>query len=212
MESMGIGWEKKFYPSLVDVVRPGELGVAKVVHHKVTEQERSHMSMRAAFGHPDEFTPDEIIVQLFIRGQLMMSTTRHERETNLDVMMNAKGRVLIAGLGLGMILPYMLRSHKVEHITVIELEDDVVDLVGPQIGQLDERRWSHKLSFGLGDINNWKPQRGQRFETIYFDIWPNVCEDNRPEITKLKRRFAKYLSGAGHWMGAWCEGRLRRRH
>lgn len=40
-------------------------------------------------------------------------------------------------------------------------------------------------------IPSWCPFRKKRFNTIYFDIWPTISEDNLPEITKLKRKFAR---------------------
>jgi hypothetical protein len=61
------------------------------------------------------------------------------------------------------------------------------------------------------DAFSWKPPRGELYDVIYFDIWADICTDNLPEISKLKRRYARRLKrkDSGSWMGAWQEPKLR---
>jgi spermidine synthase len=91
----------------------------------------------------------------------MMSDTNMERRSNWQVKDNAHGRVLIAGLGIGMILHPILDPTRaiisrragealqpVEHVTVVELNQDVIDLVAPSLA-----RYGDRVTIVKADIN-----------------------------------------------------------
>ena len=67
-----------------------------------------------------------------------MSTTPFEQRTNRTAFYDATGRVLINGLGLGMLLAAILRKPDVKRVRVIEHDADVIALVGPTFAT-DER-------------------------------------------------------------------------
>ncbi|MCV5648158.1 hypothetical protein OFN55_36090, partial [Escherichia coli] len=60
---------------------------------------------------------------------VVMSNTPMEIRTCQDFIERATGRVLINGLGLGMVLHAILQKDDVTHVTVIEKEQDVINLV-----------------------------------------------------------------------------------
>jgi spermidine synthase len=119
------------------------------------------------------------------------------------VLREARGDVLIAGLGIGMILVPILSKPEVNRVLVIEKYQDVIDLVGSHVAH-------SKLTIECADILEYKPAKGSKWNTIYFDIWPDICTDNLDEIATLKQRF-KYHKAVDGWMGAWVEGELRGR-
>ena len=60
-----------------------------------------------AFQHPEEYIPPGRYTRLMLHGSVMMSDTPSERISNRFFVMNAHGRILIAGLGLGLIVFYL---------------------------------------------------------------------------------------------------------
>ena len=128
-----------------------------------------------------------------------MSDFHYERVTCEEVVRRAHGDVLIAGLGLGMILHPILKIEAVRSVTVIEKYQDVMDLVLPTLAVND------KLQVVVGDICTWKPPRGRRYDVIWFDIWPDIEPTRLPEMTRLHRRYRRWLNRANPdcWMESW---------
>jgi len=124
----------------------------------------------------------------------MMSDTFMEKETQVDVIENAHGDVLIAGLGIGMVLLAIQNKPTVSSVTVVEKEQEIIDLIKPQLPL------NKKVTIVCSDIFNYVPQ--QKFDTIYFDIWDNICGDNWEEMKKLERKFRSKLKPNG-WMTCW---------
>jgi hypothetical protein len=195
------------FTPVVEIVPPGQQGVAKIDHFEISKRESEFTSMRAAFGRSSEFVPEGKYVRLEVKGYgLMMTDTLMEQTTNRGVVLRAKGKVLIMGLGIGMVLIPILKNPAVTSVTVIEKYQDVVDLVVPALrASLPE---ASKLGVIVADALEWTPPKGVKYDTIYFDIWPNICVDNLKDITLLKRRFAR-RKNPGAWMGAWVEDKLR---
>jgi spermidine synthase len=132
----------------------------------------------------------------------MMTDTQNEKRTNMGVVWNAHGHVFIAGLGIGMILHPIADKSEVTKITVLEKSQGVIDLVK---GTLPA-----KVEVVQGDIFEYKPEKGTKFDSIYFDIWPEISTENLPEMGTLHRRFRKHLAEGG-WMDSWCRDQLKSR-
>jgi spermidine synthase len=135
-----------------------------------------------------------------------MSDTLMEKSSNVGVINNASGHVLIAGLGIGLILPAILAKKEVLSVTVIEKYKEVIDLVEPHLHSLPGGEKLHVIE---SDIFTWKPAKGKKFDTIYFDIWPNVCTDNLREMATLHRKYARCKTSDG-WINSWKRTHLKR--
>lgn len=143
--------------------------------------------------------------RLTVGGRTMMSNSSNEKRTCAIAVQKASGRVLVAGLGIGMILFPMARKLEVDRITVIEKSPDVIELVAPFVKH-------RKIEVIEADIFDWVPERTRKWNTIWFDIWPEVNTDNLAQIALLHNRYKGHLDRTGlHWMGSWCEGELRSR-
>lgn len=197
---------EKFFPSDMTALVPARReGAAEVQHFEISEQAAKLGNLRAiVHGSYEDMVQPGKYIRLLVSGQLMMTDTQMEKRTNLGFMSKAKGRVLVAGLGIGMILHRLLEKPEVTEVTVIEKYGDVIRIVAETLPEVPGKALVHVCA----DIFEWKPAKGEKFDTVYFDIWPDICTDNLKEITKLKRRFARFLTPNG-WMGAWCEDRLR---
>ena len=127
-------------------------------------------------------------MKLTHNGEIMMSNTNMEKRTNSNFVINANGDVLIAGLGIGLIVLPIQDKEEVKSITIIEMNQEVIDIVAPQLPLND------KVKIVKGDIFEWKPERGTKYDVIYFDIWDYINSDvYEEEMKPLKKRFKNYL-------------------
>ncbi len=189
-----------------ELVPEGQLGVARVKHFTVSEDAAAFTAIRA-MQHRGAYVPVGQYAQLLVGHELMMSDTSMERRSNREFVYRAHGQVLVAGLGLGLILFAIADKPTVEHITVIEKYQDVIDLVGPAV----KAKLGDKVTIICADIFEWKPPKGTKWNCVYFDVWPSICLDNLGEMATLHRRFAKCLdrADAGCWMDSWQRAELK---
>lgn len=171
------------YTDVIARVPPAAKGVARIVHDRPSEMARLRGAMRGQLLGRDQYA------RLLIRERVVMTDAEFERRTNADVVLHAKGDALVAGLGIGLILDPLLE--RCASVTVIEKEQDVIDLVGPSFP---------KAKIICADIFELKPEG--KFDLIYFDIWPDICDDDLEEAKLLQRRFRKCLRKGG-WMRSW---------
>lgn len=198
------------FRAMVDILPEGKKGNAKIKHVRVGKEDAGWSGLRAIVtGNVGEVIREGGYVQLFVNGCLAMSDTQMEKRSNYGVVWNAKGNVLIAGLGVGMILLPILEMHEVKSVTVIEKSQDVIDLVEPHIRKAAGRS-ARKLTVLCADIFEWQPPKGETWDCIYFDIWSEICTDNLDDMAKLHRRFARRKNPGG-WMNSWMKSDLRYR-
>lgn len=149
--------------------------------------------------HPSEYVEPGRYARLMVNGGVMMSDVLNEQRTNLSVTIHAKGDVLIAGLGLGMILVPILKNPKVTSVTVVEENPAVILLVAKHISAI----CPGKLQVFQGDIHEWQPtKKGRQFDTIYFDIWGEQSTDDLATMKQLHRQFQRYIRKGG-WISSW---------
>lgn len=181
-------------------VPEGALGAWRVERFTVSPEEARYGRLRASLGHPREWIEAGEYTRLTRGGSVVMSDTPAEWSDLRRVIRECEGaeRVLIHGLGLGLLLT-ALRCR----VDVVEIDRDVVRLVGPHYRKL----LGDRLSLVVGDAMTWKPPRGMKWDVVYHDIWDVVSGANLPQIKVLHRRFAKR---ARWWQGSWAEAEVRR--
>lgn len=142
--------------------------------------------------------------KLVMDGALWMSDTPAEFRDHSNAVYMIKRpetrRVLINGLGIGMVVKAAVDAPHVEHIDVVELDKRVVDLIGPHY-EADPRVTIHHADAYTID---WP--KGTRWDVVWNDIWLDLCTDNLDLMAKLHR---KYGRRAG-WQGSWGKELLRR--
>lgn len=196
------------YPRMVEYLPEATVGIAQVQHFSVSKADADWTRVHAAIRGADEYVPAGRYAKLLVGQALWMSDTPMEWRSNGWAIRQARGQVLIGGLGLGMILCAMLeKPHPPMHITVVEKVPDVLRLVGPP---LLKRFGPERLTLVEGDIYRWKPLKGTRYDLIYFDIWQDVCTDNLEGMSRLHQRFKAYKALGGQ-MGSWKQEELRDR-
>jgi hypothetical protein len=184
------------FPRMVKKVPPGVCGEARVEHFDIgpVDVMRAWIADRDGDGaYPHRLTPGRH-ARLWVGSEMMMSDAESERLTCLPLVEHARGDVLIAGLGLGMVLWPLVRKRAVRSITVLERYPSVVALVGPHIPK-------RKVTVETVDVFDYKPQRS--FGAIFFDIWPTVSVKNLIDMLRLEQRYRPHLAPGG-WMASWA--------
>lgn len=188
------------FPSMAALVPPGQVGTVRVDHKTLTPKQASWESLQHLFAGTYWMAPAAgTYARLIIDKRLVMSDTPMEHLTNYEIVSHAHGDVLIFGLGLGMILHPLAVMPEVTSLTVVELNPDVISLIGPTLPT------DKPITLIEGDALTWVPPPGQRYHTIYFDIWPTLDEDNLPLMGQLQRRAHRWKVKADPvaWVGCW---------
>lgn len=192
------------FEPMAAIIPEGIQGDARIEHFTVGPP-----SIRMMIGNEPYIVPGTY-ARLVVKGEVVMSDVTEEQTTNYSVVAKARGDMLIAGLGFGMVLVPILKRGHVRSVTVIERNPNVRALVEEHLRKAVGPKAARKLFVLDGDIMTWEPVRSIRqFDVIYFDIWNGQSTDDLAVMTKLHRRYRKWLREGG-WMESWRREHLRR--
>lgn len=133
--------------------------------------------------------------------EIVMSDTPMELETNAEFISAARGSVMIGGLGLGLVLLAIQKKPEVTRILVVEKEQELIERISRQLPL------NSKVEVVQGDILSFETK--EKFDTLYFDIWNNICGDNWNDMKKLHARYRKNKA-PGAWMDSWRSKHCKR--
>lgn len=183
------------------------IGEAKLVKFSIGEQESKYTILQAIRDGGLSYCPQGDFIKLYVGNTLMMSDTKMEKDSNREFVIMAEGDVFIAGLGIGLILHNIkdkVEKGIVKSITVIEISQDVIDLVSPYYKDMN-------INYICGDVMSYKPKKDEKYDTIYFDIWPTISTDNLDDMRKLSYTWRSHKKSKESWVGYWQRGFLVRR-
>jgi hypothetical protein len=171
-------------------VPEGERGLWRVERFQITKTDAAiaAFSYRARVPSPGTYT------KLMHGRCLVMSDTPAEMRDHYAFVLAAKGHVLISGLGLGMVLGACLRRPDVETVTVLEIDADLIALVGPHYAD-------SRVKIIRTDALLWNPPKGVRYGAVWHDIWTDICGDNKGDMKRLIKRYCR----RAEWVGCWCK-------
>lgn len=136
------------------------------------------------------------------RGEtLVMSNTPDEIQDFRHFVHRATGKVLVNGLGLGVLLKALLDKPEVTEIIVIEKSQDVINLVA-------ETYKDKRLTIINADAFEYQPPKGERYNCVWHDIWDNITSDNLNEMTTLHRKYGSRCNYQESWCRARCQDLL----
>lgn len=140
--------------------------------------------------------------KLTLDGQLWMSDTDAEKRDHLEPLLKARElgakRLLVNGLGLGMVVKAALTLPTVEHIDVVEKDHRVVKLIGPHYEATGRVKVRHADAYDQTKL--WPT--GTRWDVGWSDIWPELSVDNLEGMAKLNRSYGRRCA----WHGCWGQG------
>ncbi len=134
-----------------------------------------------------------------MRGStVVMSSTPDEIRDFQHFTRQAKGSVLINGLGLGCVVKVLLEKKDITKITVIENSPDVIALVAPYFKDA-------RLTIIQADAFTYKPDKNEFFDFVWHDIWDYICADNLPEMARLHRKYGRRTNWQDSWAKYICQ-------
>jgi predicted membrane-bound spermidine synthase len=174
-------------------VPDGSVGDWRIDTINLSNKDVMMSNLRALRDNPIMYCPPGTYKRLVhSKRGTVMSNTQMEIETAREVMRHAQGDVLINGLGLGMVLEGILSKDNVISVKVCEIDQEVIDLVGPHFND-------PRLKIVQADAYTYKPAKGERYNYIWHDIWDDINSDNLPLMAKLARKWARRAGAQGFW-------------
>jgi len=118
-----------------------------------------------------------------------------------------RGRCLEIGLGLGVVSRYLLTFPRVEHLTTIEINQDVVDahaLIKEEDRgvSLDYNEDKHRILCAEGI--SYAYQTKQRYDFIFIDCYDRIDEETLPVIADMYAACSRIIKPGGQIM-AWLD-------
>lgn len=140
---------------------------------------------------------------LYRNGHLWMSDTPAEKRDHWPPLWAAQRhgarRALVNGLGLGMVVAALLHVDSIDHIDVVEIDADVIALVGPHYEALAAER-GKTITIHRADAYAIRWPAGLTWDIAWHDVWRDLCTDNLPGMAKLHRRYGRRVQ----WQGSWA--------
>ena len=185
------------YANMAEILKDGKTGDFELSHFEIGEN-----NLYAMF----HGIPCGKFVRLLHNGSVVMSDTDMEKRTNANFVRNAHGKVLIGGLGIGLILLAIQDKPEVKQIVVVEKHREVIDLVKDQL-PLNE-----KVEVVNADV--WEYTPAEKFNTIYMDIWNYINTDvYRDSMKPLIVRYRKFLvpkqEDSNRFIDCWCRNEAK---
>ncbi len=119
-------------------------------------------------------------------GNIWMSDTPMEFETNKKGIRLAKGNVLECGIGIGFFTYFASKKRTVKKITIVEKQKDVIDLTYPVIK-------NKKTEIIHADIKDYLKKTNEKYDMIHIDIWADILPytEFKPLIKLAKKKLSK---------------------
>ncbi|MCG9575355.1 hypothetical protein L1D14_03805 [Vibrio tubiashii] len=175
-------------------------------------QESSHdltvstFDFRGAAGYWSSHSETGTGIVLKKGSEVVMSCTPMEIESHIVAQHSAKGRVVIAGLGLAMITCSLLKKKAVTHLTVLELDQNIISMYPDLLAGEDKQLWLDSIDSGrlrIEQVDCKAPLDTQlldrigRVDYLWADIWNNLGNSEAANITRnlckqLKPKLADY--------------------
>lgn len=136
-------------------------------------------------------------------GEVVMEDSQRELRRHLPILLAARGRVLISGLGLGCVVRGLLSKPEVHHIDVVEIDPAILELVG------DEFRRNPRVTLHLGDAETYEWPREWRWDFAWHDVWTEPDTEHLDVLhARLLARFRDRVDRQGAWQ---MDRRIKRR-
>lgn len=174
-----------------------------VVRFEVSEKDANFHNLRCAIHSSGREIEVGHYTKLTHHGSVIMSDTPAEVYDHLWFMYEARGDVLINGLGLGVVVEGLMLNPNVKHLTAIEISSEVIQLAGEYL----KSKHNGRLSIINANAFFWKPPKGKIYDYVWHDIWPAICGDYYEEMKTLHRKYAKRTKH----QNSWCRKEIRER-
>lgn len=174
-------------------LQEGICGEWKLSKFTISEKEaQAHLLRCLLNGCTDRALTPGVYWRLTYGGETVMTNTPAEVKDHIRFISKARGRLLIAGLGLGMVLQEVLKNQEVTKVTVVEISQEVIELVGKSYSD-------PRLEILNADIYTYLPS--SEYDYGWYDIWNYISKDNCGQMERIKRRLSSFVKE----QDCWCE-------
>lgn len=125
-------------------------------------------------------------------GMVMADFPRLVQEMSA-ILARASGRILIGGLGLGVVVSKVLESQSVTEAVVLEIDQHVADLAWPTYAG------DSRATLVIGDALTHDVASLGLFDAAWFDLWPSLNPAYSDERALVRARW----TAASAWLGLW---------
>lgn len=133
-------------------------------------------------------------------GEIVMEDSRRELRKHLPIWMQAKGRVLKTGLGLGCVVRGLLINPAVEHVDVVEIDADIVRIIGAEFAG------NPRVTIHHADALTWD------FGDRLWDIaWHDIWTEGNNGLDALHVQLMDRFNARAGYQGAWAFPRVVQR-
>lgn len=175
-------------------------GAWEVRRIEVLPADEEFGKLRALINSHGRYVPAGIYTQLLCRGSVVMSDTPDELNDHAALLWHG-GRVLVNGLGLGCGVRLALNAERhlrkpVEHIDIVEISEDVLNLVGPSLADDPRVTLHHADAF----TKQWPA--GTRWDFAWHDVWDSISADNlrgEGSYEALHRKYGRRCGAQASW-------------
>lgn len=137
-------------------------------------------------------------------GEVVMEDSPQELRRHLPILLEAHGRVLVTGLGLGCVVRGLLAKPEVEHVDVVEKDLTILGWMSPEFGP-DTRVTLHH-----GDALTYDWPEGMEWDFAWHDLHD---DDGRLHVlhAQVLAHYRFHVERQGAWtMERTFKRRLRR--
>jgi|HubBroStandDraft_2_1064218.scaffolds.fasta_scaffold36907_6 hypothetical protein len=124
-------------------------------------------------------------------GEVVMEDSARELRKHLPIWLNAEGRVLVTGLGLGCVVRGLLASPRVTQISVVEIDPQIIRVVGHEFCS------NPRVRLIRGDA--FKVQLRDDFDFAWHDLWT----EGEPHLQVLHSELLQRFHSQAKRQGAW---------
>lgn len=142
-----------------------------------------------------DFYEDNILLIDLKRSRIIYADSTHIQELYAPVVEAACGDVLLFGFGLGFVLLPIMNKPEVTSVTVVEREQEVLDLCASQL------KLNDKVRIILADAITWEPD--MMFDFINDDCDYQGIEYSFDCYTHNEKRLKSYLKPGGQFVMNW---------
>lgn len=137
------------------------------------------------------------VVTLSFKGAETMTSDVREHDSYKPVVESCGGKILMVGLGVGLLpsLVWDKLGSKVTHMDIVEVEQDVIDLVGKYINH-------PAISLIQGDAWKYPGTCKKTYDFIFIDIWNSNAEAIAagPGLVESYRRLLNPGGEVRYWL------------
>ena len=176
-------------------IRLDNVNSESVKYEKITIKKRTliNMNFHQPMGkylfhnHPIGYFDEDVHLPALIEGDKVWMSPAISEITSMDVgIQKGFGKCMTMGLGIG-VLPYLwLQKDEVESVTIVEFNEDVIDLftkyIQPQFNTTKKIEVIHGNA-----IDYYTEEFLNQFDYVYVDFWESN-EDGLEAYTKLMEK------------------------